>query len=82
MLVPMEKIHTGVLREVVKDRAAAGTHWIVLHTLLRRLQLDEPLEEIRSHISEARSALERGDDEWAAMELGFADGLLRGMLGR
>jgi hypothetical protein len=77
----MEKIRTGVLREVVKDRAAVGSHWIAVPTLLRGLQLDEPLEAIRSHILDARSALGRGDDEWAAMELGFADEMLRRMLG-
>jgi phosphoglycerate-specific signal transduction histidine kinase len=64
----------------VKDQAAVGQHWISVSALLRRLQLDEPLEEIRSHIGGARMALEQGDDDWAITQLDFVEGLLRRML--
>jgi hypothetical protein len=81
MLECMAKaIHTGVLREVVKDQAAAGEHWVPVPALLRRLRLDEPLEELRTRIRDAQAALQRGDAEWAVIELDFAEVLLRPML--
>jgi hypothetical protein len=73
-------IHTGVLREVVKDRAALGEHWIPIYVLLRRLQLDEPLEDMRAWARDACTALQRGDAEWAAIQLEFIEGQLGWML--
>jgi hypothetical protein len=73
-------IHTGVLRDIVKDRAAVGEHWIPVPALLRRLQLDQPLEEIRTLLADVRAALQEGDDERAEVELDFVDGILRRML--
>jgi hypothetical protein len=73
-------IHTGVLRDIVKDRAAVGEHWVPVPVLLRRLQLDQPLEEIRNRLGDFRAALQQGDDELAELELEFAEGILRRML--
>jgi hypothetical protein len=75
-------IHTGVLRDVVKDRAAIGEHWIPLNALLARLQLDEPLKQMRSLVGDARDAVQRGEDDWADLQLEFVEGLLRPMLDR
>jgi hypothetical protein len=73
-------IHAGVLRDIVKDRAAIGEHWIPVPALLRRLQLDERLEEIRSRLGDAQTALQQGDYEQVELELGFAESILRKML--
>jgi hypothetical protein len=73
-------IHAGVLRDIVKDRAAIGEHWIPVPALLRRLQLDERLEEIRSRLGDAQKALQQGDYEQVELELGFAESILRRML--
>jgi hypothetical protein len=70
-------IHTGLLRDIVKDRAAAGEHWIPVPALLRRLQLDERLEEIRSRLGDAQTALREGDCEQVKLELEFAESILR-----
>jgi hypothetical protein len=83
MLRGMAKaIHTGVLREVVKDQAAVGEHWIPLSALLTRLQLDEPLKQMRSLVGDARDAIQRGEDDWADLQLEFVEGLLRPLLDR
>jgi hypothetical protein len=73
-------IHTGLLRDIVKDRAAVGEQWIPVPALLRRLQLDERLEEIRSRLGDAQTALQQGDGEQVHLELGFAESILRRML--
>jgi hypothetical protein len=73
-------IHTGVLRDIVKDRAALREHWIPLSALLRRLQLDQPLEELRSRVVDLRAALQQGDEEQAELELEFVEGILHKML--
>jgi hypothetical protein len=70
-------IHAGVLRDIVKDRAAIGEHWIPVPALLRRLQLDERLEEIRSRLRDAQTALQQGDYEQVELELEFAEAILR-----
>jgi hypothetical protein len=83
MLRHMERaIPTGLLREVVKDQAAIGEHWISASALLKRLRLDEPLEDIRSLVDDARIAVQRGDDDWALLQLDFVEGLVRQMLDR
>jgi hypothetical protein len=73
-------IHAGVLRDIVKDRAAIGEHWIPVPALLRRLQLNERLEEIRSRLGDAQTALQQGDYEQVKLELEFAEAILRRML--
>jgi hypothetical protein len=75
-------IHTGALREAVKDQAAVGEHWIPVSALLARLQLDEPLKQMRSLVGDARDAIQRGEDDWADLQLEFVEGLLRPMLDR
>lgn len=70
-------IHAGVLREIVKDRAAIGEHWIPVPALLRRLQLDERLEQIRSRLRDAQTALQQRDYEQVELELEFAESILR-----
>jgi hypothetical protein len=77
-----QAIHTGVLREVVKDKAAVGEHWIPVSALLARLQLDEPLKQMRSLVGDAREAIQRGEDDWADLQLEFVERLLRPMLDR
>jgi hypothetical protein len=69
-----------VLREIVKDQSAVGEHYISIPELLRRLQIDAPLAEVRSRLGWAREAQNRGDEQTAAIELDFVDDLLRRML--
>lgn len=78
----MKEISTGVLREIVKDQAAVGTHWITVGDLLERLGLSEPLVDARRRIRFALAALESGDLRSAAVELDLADAGFARLLGK
>lgn len=74
---PVREVETGVLREMIKDQAALGRHTIPVPTLLRRLGLDEPLEEARAQLRAVLEQIE-SDEQWRTlMEVATGRQLLR-----
>jgi hypothetical protein len=76
----VREIKTGVLREIVKDQAAGGHSSITAPTLLRRLQLDEPIEQARAFLRDVLAELE-SDEVWAPLSRALSPRDLRRLVG-
>jgi hypothetical protein len=79
----MKSIDTGLLRDIVKDQASIGSHYIPVNELLSRLGLGELLADARSRVQDALRQIEgESDIDWAIVQLDLADGQLTKLLGR
>jgi hypothetical protein len=79
----MKSIHTGLLRDIVKDQANIGSHYISVDVLLSRLGLAEPLADARASVQDALRQIEGdGDRDWAIVQLGLVEIGLTLLIGR
>ena len=79
-LAVMHEIKTGQLREIVKDQEALGRNAIPVPTLLRRLDLDERIEQARFFLRDVLAELE-SDEFWEALRRLKSERELRHVVG-
>jgi hypothetical protein len=71
---------TELLREILDDQVARGHDSIAAPALLRRLQLDEPIDQARAFLRDVLAEFE-SDEVWAPLSRGLTVPELRRLVG-